>query len=180
MKFVIKDEETNQRLDKFLAEKLKGETRSQIKKMIKNELVLVNNKPAKVHHFLKAGQTLTILPDIETKAETTITEKSTIKLIPKIIYENENFLILEKPIGMLVHPTDLGENNTLTDWLHKEYPETETVGEYNYRGGIIHRLDKDVSGIMVVAKQDQAFYHLKNQFKKQKEFSLLKKHRTGE
>lgn len=165
MNFTIKESDINQRLDKFLAENLPGQTRSQIKKIIKNELVLVNNKPAKVHHFLKSGEEIVILPDIEAKAETTITQKSAVNLVPKIIFENNNSLILEKPVGMLVHPTDAGETNTLVDWLAKKYPELETVGEDKYRGGIIHRLDKDVSGVMVVAKNDQAFYHLKNQFK---------------
>jgi len=155
----------NQRLDKFLVKAIKGETRSQIKKKIENGLVLIDNKPAKVHHFLKAKEVITILSNIETKAETSVTQKLTLKLKPKIIFENDNFLVLDKPVGLLVHPTELGESDTLVDWVHKKYPEIETVGEYQHRGGIIHRLDKDVSGIMVVAKNDQAFYHLKNQFK---------------
>jgi len=165
MNFVVKDSEDKNRLDKFLTKKIPGQSRSQIKKMIKNDLVLVNGNPAKVHHFLKIGEEITILPDVETKAETSITEKATVQREPKIIFENDNFLVLEKPAGLLVHPTELGETNTLVDWVHQKYPEIETVGEYQYRGGIIHRLDKDVSGIMVVAKNDQAFYHLKNQFK---------------
>ena len=133
--------------------------------MIKAGLVLIDSKPVKVHQFLKAGQNLIILSDIETKAETTITQKPDLKLEPKVIFENENFLVLEKPAGLLVHPTEALEPDTLVAWINQKYPDIETVGEYRYRGGIIHRLDKDVSGVMVVAKNDQAFYHLKNQFK---------------
>ncbi|MAF13788.1 MAG: RNA pseudouridine synthase [Parcubacteria group bacterium] len=165
MNFNITEPESKQRLDKFLSLKLKDKTRSQIKKMIKNGLVLINNSPAKVHQFLKTKDQITILKDIETKAETTITEKEKIKIDPKIIFENNDFLIIDKPIGILVHPTDAGETGTLVDWLYQKYPELETVGEYQNRGGIIHRLDKDVSGVMMVAKNDQAYYHLKNQFK---------------
>lgn len=164
----ITEKDQDQRLDKFLVKAIKGETRSQIKKKIENGLVLINNKPAKVHHFLKTKEEITILPDIETKAETTITQEQIPELKPDIIFENNNFLILNKPAGLLVHPTEADEPNTLTSWLHAKYPEIEAVGEYQYRGGIIHRLDKDVSGIMVVAKNDQAFYHLKDQFKDRK------------
>lgn len=164
-KITIKEKNQGERLDKFLSFILKAKTRSQIKKMISNGLVLIDGKEAKVHHFLKTKEQVIILPDIETKAETSIIEVPQTSFNPKIIFEDDNFLILEKPAGMLTHPTDFGETNTLVDWIHKRFPEIEAVGEYKYRGGIIHRLDKDVSGIIVAAKNDQAFYHLKNQFK---------------
>ncbi len=163
---IIDKKHQSQRLDKFLTAQLKNESRSKIKKLIKKGLVLINKQPAKVHQFLKIGDEVTIMPDIETKAETSVTQPATIRLEPKIIFENNNFLVLDKPDGLLVHPTELNEPNTLVDWIYEQYPDVETVGEYKYRGGIIHRLDKDVSGVMIVAKNDQAFYHLKDQFKK--------------
>ncbi|NUM25603.1 MAG: RluA family pseudouridine synthase [Candidatus Buchananbacteria bacterium] len=164
-KIIITNENENQRLDKFLTEKLHEDSRSRIKKMIKQGLVLINNKPAKVHQFLKVNDEITVLPDAETKAETSVTQQSATTLEPKIIFEDNNFLVLDKPDGLLVHPTDLNEPGTLVEWVHQKYPEIETVGEYKYRGGIIHRLDKDVSGVIVIAKNDQTFYHLKEQFK---------------
>lgn len=165
-KIIVDEANQNQRLDKFLTEKLKEESRSKVKKMIKHGLVLINNKPAKVHQFLKLQDEITVLPDIETKAETSVTnQEAKPPAEPKIIFENDNFLVLDKPDGLLVHPTDLNEPGTLVEWVHQKYPEIEAVGEYQYRGGIIHRLDKDVSGIIVIAKNDQAFYHLKEQFK---------------
>ena len=89
-------------------------------------------------------------------------------LPPKIIFDSPDFIILDKPAGLLVHATEKNETDTLVSWLIKEYPEIDKVGEQKYRAGIIHRLDRDVSGIMVVAKTNLAFEHLKEQFKKRK------------
>ena len=166
MKIIVDQDNLNQRLDKFLTEKLSGQTRSQIKKMIQNGLVLVNDKKISVHNFLKTGDTITIsdaTPSTPT-AKTESTEKIIIE--PEIIFEDENYLIINKPIGLLVHPTEKNETNTLVDWLLKKYPSMEKVGEQKYRIGIIHRLDRDVSGVMIVAKTNDAFFHLKDQFKR--------------
>lgn len=107
----------------------------------------------------------------------------------QVIFENSDFLIISKPSGMLVHPTDnrqlparlnpaiagLGgtTNNTLTDWLTEKYPEIKTVGDPStnsgqadpLRPGIVHRLDKETSGVMVIAKTQEAFEILKTKFK---------------
>ncbi|MGC8776284.1 MAG: RluA family pseudouridine synthase [Minisyncoccia bacterium] len=85
---------------------------------------------------------------------------------PQIIYENENFLAINKPAGMLVHPTTKNEKDTLVDWLIKKYPQIKNVGENPNRPGIVHRLDKDTSGVMLIAKNQKFFEYLKNLFKK--------------
>ena len=87
---------------------------------------------------------------------------------PKIIFEDEDFLVINKPSGLLVHPTARLEKNTLVDWLLKKYPEIKNVGGENYREGIIHRLDKEVSGVMLVAKTKKGYARLKQQFKDRK------------
>jgi len=190
----ITSENQGQRLDRFLNERLSDQTRSQIKKMIKKELILVNDQPTKVHHFLKPGDRIKIPPSPPTgefgeasknaakglqptyhadlfaealaKAEAPSSREAKADLLlPKIIHETPDFLVLEKPAGLLVHPTAKGETDTLVDWLLQKYPAIKNVGEQNYRQGIIHRLDKDVSGIMVVAKTQTAYLHLKEQFK---------------
>ncbi|MFA6255130.1 MAG: RluA family pseudouridine synthase [Patescibacteria group bacterium] len=162
---ITKDNQ-DQRLDRFLNEKLSDQTRSQIKKMIKNGLILVNDQPTKVHHFLKAGDRIEIRnqkSEINKPQENL--QPTSYFLQPKIIFEDPYFLVLEKPAGLLVHATEKGEINTLVDWLIKKYPAIKEVGEEKYRQGIIHRLDRDVSGIMVVAKTKRAYSHLKEQFK---------------
>lgn len=84
---------------------------------------------------------------------------------PEIIYENNDFLVINKPAGLLVHQTNKNEKNTLTDWLIKKYPEIINVGENALRPGIVHRLDKDTSGIMIIAKNQRTFEYLKELFK---------------
>ncbi len=83
---------------------------------------------------------------------------------PNIIYKDKDFLVIEKPAGMLVHPTKYQKENTLIDWLLKYYPEIKKIGPKE-RPGIVHRLDRNVSGLMVIAKTEKAFKHLIEQFK---------------
>lgn len=82
----------------------------------------------------------------------------------EVIFENENFLIINKPANLLVHPiSDKFQEETLIDWLLKYYPEIKKIGPPN-RWGIVHRLDKDVSGLLIVAKTEKYFNHFKNEF----------------
>ena len=84
----------------------------------------------------------------------------------KIIYEDTDILALNKPAGLLVHHTSKNEKEeTLTDWLVKNYPEVSNVGDDpENRPGIVHRLDKDTSGVIVVARNKESFEYLKTQF----------------
>ncbi|MBI2120707.1 MAG: RluA family pseudouridine synthase [Parcubacteria group bacterium] len=90
----------------------------------------------------------------------------------KILYEDENFLALDKPAGLMVHSDGRTEEPTLADWLLEKYPNIREVGEpwvapngaTIFRPGIVHRLDRDTSGVMVAAKNSAAFAHLKKQF----------------
>jgi len=165
---ITKDNQ-GQRLDKFLNEKIKDKSRSQIKKMIKEGFVLVNDRKTVVHHFLNIGDKVIIRQaSLKCNSETASSvdhRTDTPGMTPKIIFENHDFLVIEKPVGLLTHPTEKGETDTLVDWLTKNYPSIKNVGEEKYRSGIIHRLDKNVSGVMVVAKTNAAFSHLKDQFK---------------
>jgi len=86
---------------------------------------------------------------------------------PLIIYEDQCFLVLDKPPGLLVHPTKYQKSNTLVDWLVQKYPEIKSIGS-EQRPGIVHRLDKEVSGLMVIARTEQYFAHLIDQFKRKK------------
>mgnify|MGYP001579557590 CR=1 FL=1 len=82
-----------------------------------------------------------------------------------MIYEDKNFLAIDKPAGLLVHPTASSKENTLVKWLKKRYPEVTKVGDDpKTRPGIVHRLDRDTSGIMLVARNQEYFEYLKNLF----------------
>jgi 23S rRNA pseudouridine1911/1915/1917 synthase len=86
---------------------------------------------------------------------------------PQIIYEDDDFLFINKPAGLLVHPANKFKKNefSLVHWLIKKYPEIKNVGENSLRPGIVHRLDKDTSGVMVIAKNQKSFIFLKKLFK---------------
>ncbi len=175
---IITGQEQGQRLDKFLVQELQAITRSQIKKMILDQSVLINGKATSVHHFLKEGDKITIsssqhqVKDRPLKPVKTSTSKALFKKI-KIVAENDNYLVINKPAGLLVHPTDQNETNTLVDWLKQEYPAIEQVGDDPNRAGIVHRLDKDVSGLMIIPLNQDWFNFLKDKFKKRK---LVKKY----
>lgn len=92
----------------------------------------------------------------------------------KIIFENKNILAINKPKDILVHGDGRHESYTISDWILENYPEIENVGEDIFlseekkikRPGIVHRLDKDTTGILLIAKNEDTFYSLKEQFKK--------------
>ena len=82
---------------------------------------------------------------------------------PKVIYETEDLAVLDKPAGMLTHPAKRGEQETLASWILKKYPEIHGVGQEG-RFGIVHRLDKETSGLLVVAKNQKTYELLKKLF----------------
>ncbi len=85
---------------------------------------------------------------------------------PSVIYENKDFLVINKPAGLLVHNTVYGQEKTLVDWLKTNYTEVLRVGDDPVnRPGIVHRLDKETSGVMLVARNQETFEYLKNLFK---------------
>lgn len=87
----------------------------------------------------------------------------------KIIFENEDFFALNKPVGLLTHSAKINSKEpTLVDWLLERYPQIKNVGEDETRPGIVHRLDRETSGLMIVAKNQKSFEYLKNLFQERK------------
>ncbi len=91
----------------------------------------------------------------------------------RIIFENEEIIVIEKPANLTVHPIKPEQKNTLVDQLIEKYPEIKNIGDDSLRPGIVHRLDKDTSGLMVIAKSQKSFNSLKNQFSQRK---IIKKY----
>ncbi|MFH2018870.1 MAG: RNA pseudouridine synthase, partial [bacterium] len=94
----------------------------------------------------------------------------------KIVAETPDYIVINKPSGMLTHSTNRLEKDSLAELLAEKYPELKKVGEDPVRPGIVHRLDKEASGLLVVARTQKMFDHLKNQFKKrtiEKEYIVL-------
>jgi len=167
MNFKITEQANKLRLDKYLVEKLPI-TRSQIKKLIKAGNILVNNKPATVHHFLKQGDIIKVLQKDINKITKEKTLKANKKVKFKTVFEDKDILIIDKPAGILVHPTDKMEPDTLVNGLLALYPKIKNIGDDPLRPGIVHRLDKDVSGLMLICKTQEAFDYYKNLFKTRK------------
>lgn len=168
MEFIYQ-EENKERLDKYLLGQLADISRNQIKKIILNGQITVNEEPTSVHHWLKFGDKIQYNPQAEEKEATFIAE-------PKIIDQNDEFLILDKPHGLLVHPTDKGEINTLADWVTQKFPQAKKIGDDPNRPAIVHRLDKEVSGLMVIPLTQDSFDNLKRQFQDrtvEKEYTAL-------
>lgn len=153
--------DSGKRLDSFLAEMLKGRfSRSQIKRFIIEGQVSVDGKIRKVHYAIKGEQTVEIiLPDIQ-KSEITPED------IPlDIIYEDEDILVVNKQSGIVVHTAPGNLEHTLVNGLLFHTKGKLSRLDSSTRPGIVHRLDKEVSGLMVVAKTDSAYQVLIEGFK---------------
>lgn len=161
----IISEKSGERLDKFLAVHLPKFSRTRFQELIKAGDVSVNGKIVmKTGFSLKSGDKV-FLP--EEKYE--VDEKEFVvdpdpKIPLDIVYEDKDIVVLNKQPGLIVHPTPNYRHHTLANALVAHYPKIAGVGESPLRPGIVHRLDKDTSGLMVIAKTQKAFMFLKNQF----------------
>jgi len=153
-KYEAKSEE---RLDKFLVKKIES-SRNQIENLIKKGLVKVNEKTAKKGGLkLKIGDIVKVsFPSIQKS------EAKEVKFDIEIIYEDEDILVINKPSGITVHPAPSVKEATVVDWLKIKGISLSTIAGEE-RHGIVHRLDKETSGLMVVAKNNEAHKFLSNQ-----------------
>lgn len=162
--FVITKKEQGKRLDKFLTEKFPKFSRSWLQKLVRDGKILVNNKPAKPKYLLKEHDK--IKAQVSAPAKIELEPEPSIKF--KVIYEDKDVIVIDKPAGLVVHPSRTSKRGTLVNGLLSRYPKIKNIGEDPLRPGIVHRLDKDTSGLMVVAKNNKAFQYLKKQFKTRK------------
>ena len=137
---------TNIRLDKYLNEEL-DLSRSAVKKMIDDHLITINNKPAKASLLVKEGDTI----EVTFKEEEVVCEQEDIPL--DIVYEDDFLAIINKQSGLVVHPAVGNPRHTLVNGLL--YHFNKLSSKNTIRPGIVHRLDKDTSGLMIVAKDDK-------------------------
>ncbi len=155
--FTIPEEHANERLDQALAKLLSDFSRTQIKTWIENNQVTVNGQRCKSKLRLKGGELVNIeadlIPQLSWEAQ---------NLPLEIIYEDEALLIINKPIGLVVHPGAGNKDKTLLNALLYHIPALRDLP----RAGILHRLDKDTSGLLMVAKTPGALKKLGHQLKK--------------
>ena len=153
----IKFEGDSQRLDIFLLDQLKDFTRSRIKNLITDEQVSVNGKFVKAGYMLRSGDVVdVIVPEPETSE--VVAED-----IPlEIIYQDSDFAIINKPKGMVVHPAVKNTSGTLVNAILYSIKDLSGINGV-VRPGIVHRLDKDTSGLIVIAKNDYSHVQLSKQ-----------------
>ncbi len=147
------------RLDQFLSETSLKLSRSRAKNLIQKHLISLNQKPAKPSAHVKAGDIVS----------GTLPEPEPLSLKPEplpltVLYEDSSIIVVDKPSGMVVHPAYGNPSGTMVNALLYHCKDLAGINGV-LRPGIVHRLDKDTSGVMVVAKDDQAYHHLTKQFK---------------
>ena len=149
-----------ERLDKYLAEQLADLSRAQIQGLIREGLVTVDGTPAKVSLRLEGGELIRVqVPVVE---EATEPGPEAIPLI--IRYEDEHVAVVDKPAGMVVHPAFGHRSGTLVNAVLARWPQIAEFAEPG-RAGIVHRLDKETSGVIAIAKTPEALESLRAQFK---------------
>ena len=158
--FVVKDMEAEQRLDVFLAEKISEQhSRAHLQKMIKNGAVMVNGKDVTPHYAVKDGDRVRV-----EKLDAPVEDLPAEAIALDIVYEDDDCLVVDKKAGMVVHPAHGNPNHTLVNALLFHVQSLGNATD-KVRPGIVHRLDKDTSGLLVVAKNDYAHAKLALQFK---------------
>lgn len=158
--FTVQASEANQRLDVYLAKRMADQhSRAHLQKMIKNGAVLVNGKMVAPHYLVKKENHVHV-----EKLNAPVEDLSAEAIPLDIIYEDEDCLVVNKTAGMVVHPAHGNPNHTLVNALLFHVQSLGNAGD-NIRPGIVHRLDKDTSGLLVIAKNDHAHAKLAKQFK---------------
>lgn len=159
-KYIVEKEEKGKRLDSYIANKSEKITRTFAEKLIKNGEILVNNKKQKVAYKINEGDIITIekqeAKDIKLKAQN----------IPvDIIYEDDDIIVVNKPKGMVVHPANGNPDGTLVNAIMAICKDSLSGIGGEIRPGIVHRLDKDTSGLLIIAKNDEAHVNVSEQIK---------------
>lgn len=173
-KFTIDAEAAGTRLDAWLAARLKATSRSRVQKWIKSGAVLVNGATTTPHYALEDGDTIAVDAPDEPAPDAPLVPRDDIAF--EVVHEDKDIIVVNKPSGLIVHPAVPGESETLANAIIARYPEVAAIGDAQDRPGIVHRLDREASGLMVVARTKDAFAALKAQFQAhvvKKEYAVL-------
>lgn len=159
IQFNTEEKDKDQRIDKFLSERLTGKSRSYIQGLIQEGNVKVGNKAVKSNYKIKTKDIISVnVPEpieLEVKAE---------KIELDVLYEDEDLIVINKPQGMVVHPAAGNYSGTLVNALLNHCKDLSGINGV-IRPGIVHRIDKDTSGVLVIAKNDNSHHRLAEQLK---------------
>lgn len=148
------------RIDKFLRDRIQNASRNKIQQAADEGFILVNGEPVKSNHKVRPGDEISVQRDHEPKDNELIPED----LPLNIVYEDQSVIVVNKAAGMVVHPGYSHESGTLVNALKFHLKDNPYFQTDDLRPGLVHRLDKDTSGLLVIAKTEQAGTHLSKQF----------------
>ena len=156
--FIVTAEESGERVDALLARHLEGFSRSAVQRLLENGAVILNGKPVKKNRLAAAGEEYFL----------TLPELAEIPLLPQnmaldVVYEDDDVVVVNKPRGMVVHPAPGHPDGTLVNALLYHCGDTLSGVGGEKRPGIVHRIDKDTSGLIIAAKNDSAHLALSAQ-----------------
>ena len=162
MNLVVSGGQEPIRLDKFLTARIENISRNKVQQAIDGGMVLVNNKPASANYKVRPGDNIVCFSDKEKVGENIIPEKMPLN----IFYEDDEILIINKPPGLVVHPASGNYSGTLINGVaYYLQEENKSISEETLpRFGLVHRIDKNTSGLLVIAKTSHAVASLAKQF----------------
>jgi 23S rRNA pseudouridine1911/1915/1917 synthase len=150
------------RIDKFLMRRIEGATRNKIQQAINAGLITVNKKPVKQNYKIKGSEEIIVFSDMSPEETEVVPEKIDLN----IFYEDEDVMVINKPAGLVVHPGSGNYSGTLLNgvaWYMQQ--QNPTINESVLpRYGLVHRIDKNTSGLLLMAKNSKAMTHLARQF----------------
>ena len=150
------------RVDKFLMNRIEGATRNKIQQAIENKMVLINEKPVKSNYKVRAGDKIVVYNNYAPESSEIVPENLPIN----IVYEDDDLMVVDKPAGLVVHPGSGNRSGTLVNgvayYLQLQDPGLEEKDLSRF--GLVHRIDKNTSGLLVMAKSPVAMTNLAKQF----------------
>ncbi len=161
MILIVDDNTDETRLDVYLAELYDGISRSKIQNAIKSGKVLINNTIKKPSYLLREGDKI----EFENLVDESVLQVEPEDIPLEIIWEDENMAVVNKPSGMLTHPTTLENSGTLVNALLYKYGQNLSDVNGEFRRGIVHRLDRNTSGLLMIAKNNKTHEYLANLIK---------------
>jgi 23S rRNA pseudouridine1911/1915/1917 synthase len=150
------------RIDKFLMNRIEGATRNKLQRAINTGMILVNNKEVKQNYKIKAFDQIVVYSDLSPESTDVVPEK----LDLNIVFEDDDLMVINKPAGMVVHPGSGNYSGTLLNGVawYLQHENPSITEETLPRFGLVHRIDKNTSGLLALAKTDKAMRHLAKQF----------------
>ena len=162
MSLVVDRGQEPMRLDKFLVARIEGASRNKVQQAIEAGRVLINGKAVSSNHKIKPGEEIVVYSDKEVQGEEIVPEKMPLT----IAFEDEDILIINKPPGLVVHPASGNPHGTLINGIawYLQQQNSHITADNLPRFGLVHRIDKNTSGLMVLAKTEKAVSSLAKEF----------------